>query len=374
MILDDLVKNPGAWLATGRDTGVALSHRIRLARNVKGEPFPGWAGVGVRRVLRERLFETLRDIPALRNGLFLNMDSLDALDRETLKERRLISLELVEQDKGQGGGVVVSEDEQIAIMINEEDHFRIQGIGSGMDARRTWTRLRELDEEIEQRVEYAFSSALGYLTACPSNVGTGLRVSVMMHLPGLRIMDEMGPAAKGLEKMGLAVRGLNGEGTEAWGNLYQISNQSTLGESEEALLDRMLKIGLEMAMHEENARTRALESRGVSLRDHVGRAFGIVRHATMLSFQEAVDLLSALRLGVDLGLIGRLSVGRINEALLLTQPAHLQKMAGAVKTPDERDEWRARMTRDMLGSATLKGARGRRAAGARSAMPARKSS
>ncbi len=374
MIIDDLVKNPGAWLATDSEPGVVISHRIRLARNAKGVPFPGWTDNRARRALRERVFEILRDIPSLSSGLFLDMDSLDPLDREALRERRLISLELAEQDKGNGGGVVVSADEQIAIMINEEDHFRIQGIGTGMEPDSIWKRLRELDEEIEQRIDYAFNPALGYLTACPSNVGTGLRISMMMHLPGLRIMDEMGPVAKGLEKIGLTVRGLNGEGTEAAGNMYQISNQSTLGESEEAIMAHLSDIVRDMVNHEQNARARVLENRKVSLLDHVGRAFGILRNATLLSFQEAVELLSALRLGVEFGLVQRLSVGRINEAMLLTQPAHLQKIAGETKTPDERDEFRARMARELLGAAHLKRTRSRRTLGTTPTQTARKPS
>ena len=363
MILDDLVKHPGAWLATNEEPGVVISHRIRLARNVKGEAFPGWARNRARCALRDRIFELLRDIPELRDGMFLDMDQLDALDREVLRERRLISLDLSEQTKERGSGVVVSADEQIAIMINEEDHFRLQGIGSGMNALATWQRLQALDEEIEQRIDYAFSPTLGYLTACPSNVGTGLRISMMMHLPGLRIMDEMGPVAKGLEKIGLTVRGLNGEGSDAAGNMCQISNQSTLGETEKTIMAQLAEISLELVRHESNARARVWESRRLTLLDHVGRAFGILQNATLLSYQEEVELLSALRLGVEFGLVQRLPAGRINEALLLTQPAHLQKIAGSLKSPDERDELRARMTRDLLGSASLKKTRGRRSSG-----------
>jgi protein arginine kinase len=362
MLIDDLVKNPGVWLSTDSEPGIVISHRIRLARNVCDVPFPEWARKQQRRELRERLFAVLRDVPTFQGGLFLAMEDLSPLDREVLRERHLISYDLAEEEKGRSGGVAVAPDEQIAVMINEEDHLRIQGIGPGMDPTRVWQRLRALDEEIEQRVEYAFSATLGYLTACPSNVGTGLRISLMMHLPGLRIMDDIMPATKGLEKLGLAVRGLNGEGTDAAGNMCQISNQSTLGESEEEIMLRIAEIGREFVGHERNARGRVTESRRARLLDHVGRAFGILRHATLLSFQEAVELLSALRLGVELGLIQRLPVGRINEVMLLTQPAHLQKIAGAEKSPEERDEIRAAMTRRLLGSAVLKGSRFRAAA------------
>ncbi len=346
MTIDDLLKSPGAWLAVGTDTGPVISSRIRLARNLKTAAFPGWAGAEE----CDRIWNMLRPIlSGLRNltpAATIGMADLEELDKQILFERHLISREQAE--KGKGSGLVLRDDERLSAMVNEEDHLRLQGMRPGLDLGGIWKQINELDSEIEQLVEYAFSAKLGYLTACPTNVGTGMRASVMLHLPGLVLMNEINPVIKGMGKIGLAVRGLWGEGTEAIGNMFQISNQMTLGETEEHLINNIEQIVQEIIEHEKNARTRLLERKETVVKDHVGRAYGILSHAHILTSKEALDLLSGLRLGVDLGILPSVERRIVDELLLLTQPGHLQKMEQRSLKPKERDRFRARLVREKL--------------------------
>lgn len=344
MIIDDLVKQRDSWLSPGQDpSGIVISSRVRLARNLRDVSFPGWADTDQRVQVCRTVREAVSHIPALRDAVYIDMDVLDDVDRQVLKERHLISPEMAE--KGKGSGLIIAEKGDIAVMINEEDHLRLQAICPGMNLDQVWKRIDSVDSEIEEQLEYAFSAQLGYMTACATNVGTGLRASLMMHLSGLRLIEEIEPVMRGLDKLGVAVRGLLGEGTEAYGNMFQISNYGTLGESEKVLIQRMVKIGTEVAQHERNARARLMEERRAFVLDQIGRAFGILMHARLLGSKEAVDLLSGLRLGVELGLVKNLTVSRINKIMLLTQPGHLQKITGERIDPDDRDERRAGMVR-----------------------------
>ncbi|HBA82951.1 MAG TPA: protein arginine kinase [Verrucomicrobia bacterium] len=349
MNMDELLKQTGSWLAPGADTGIVVSSRIRLARNLRSTPFPGWGGEDECERIWTQLKPIFEDMPAFRGGLLLHMAELDELDKHILFERHLISREQAE--KGRGSGLVASSDETLAIMVNEEDHFRLQAIRPGLDLSRTWVSVNHVDDLIEQKVSYAFSTRLGYLTACPTNVGTGMRASVMLHVPGLVLMNEINPIVKGMGKIGLAVRGLWGEGTEATGNMFQVSNQISLGEKEESILSNLEQIVLEIVEHEKNARTRLLERKDAVLRDHVGRAYGILSNAHILTSREALDLLSGLRLGIDLGILGRMNRYVIDELLLLTQPGHLQKVMNKKLKPKDRDIARAMLVRKKLAEA-----------------------
>ena len=247
-------------------------------------------------------------------------------------------------------------DESLAVMVNEEDHMRLQSMRPGLDLQQTWKAIDAVDTAIEKRVSYAFSARLGYLTACPTNVGTGLRASVMLHVPGLVLMNEISPIIKGMSKIGLTVRGLWGEGTEATGNMFQISNQITLGDSEEHIISNLEQIVLELVEHEKNARTRLMDRKEPVLKDHVGRAYGILSNAHILSSKEALDLLSGLRLGIDLGIFKNMNRRVIDELLLLTQPAHLQKVEDKKLRPKDRDRARATLVRARLAEAEKTGA------------------
>ncbi|MFT5239185.1 MAG: protein arginine kinase [Candidatus Promineifilaceae bacterium] len=351
MIVDDMVRTPGSWLGMKKPTGIVISSRIRLARNIEGVAFPGWAGEQERVQLLARLKGCFTSLASMPNTLVLEMAELAETDRDVLRERHLISQELAE--RGSGSALAISPDEQIAIMVNEEDHLRLQAIAPGMQLRDIWDKINAVDSEIEDLFGYAFSPQLGYLTACPSNVGTGLRASVMMHLAGLRLTNEVESVINGLEKIGLTVRGLWGEGTEAYGNMFQVSNQQTLGHSEAQIIDAFIELVTEVTQHEKNARARLAESQRVNLIDWVARAYGLLKNARIMSSQEKADLLSALRLGIEMGYVGGVDIADINQIMLMGQPGHLQKSTGRVLGPEERDTLRARLTRNKLQNAKL---------------------
>jgi protein arginine kinase len=325
---------------------VVISSRVRLARNLAGSAFPGWAGEDERRAVCQRLCSALIALPELSDGRCYDMGDLQAVEREVLKERQLISYEMAE--RRHGSALVASGDGRLAIMVNEEDHLRLQAMSPGMNLQKVWKRIDAVDSGLEQREAYAFSPQLGYLTACPSNVGTGLRASVMVHLGGLRLQDEVDAVVRGLHRMGLEVRGLLGEGTEAAGNMFQVSNRETLGESEGDIIRRLSSVVGELVRHETHARARLQESRLGRVMDHVSRAVGLLTHAHYLSSREAVELLSALRLGVEMDVLHNLTIARINELMLLIQPGHMQMAVGRPLGPDERDERRARTVRAKL--------------------------
>jgi protein arginine kinase len=351
--LDDLLKQPGVWLQIGGNTGVMVSSRVRLARNIAGEAFPGWAGAeeSVRIWASQR--PVIEALPALAKPLVVEMAELSRVDRDMLVERHLMSRDLAE--KGRGSGLILKRDESLAVMLNEEDHLRIQAMSPGLNLAECWKRVDALDTEIESRMAYAFSSRLGYLTACPTNVGTGMRASVMLHLPGLVLMNEINGIIKGVSKIGLAVRGLWGEGTDASGNMFQISNQVTLGEKEETIIERLDQIVLEIAEHEKNARERMVQQKEASIRDHIGRAYGILSQAYLLHSKETLDLLSALRLGIDLGLVTDWTKSVIDELFIRIQPGHLQKREGKSIGAEKRDVARARLIREWLAERRRKG-------------------
>lgn len=366
-IVDDLVKQPGAWLEVGGNTGIMVSSRVRLARNLAREAFPGWAGEAELARIRERLGCAIDSPELLGIPLVIEIPDLSRMERDILVERHLISRDLAE--KGRGSALILRRDETLAAMLNEEDHLRLQAMSPGLNLAACWKRVDALDTAIESRLEYAFSQRLGYLTACPSNVGTGMRASVMLHLPGLVLMNEVDGVIKGANKIGLAVRGMWGEGTDASGNMFQISNQTTLGEKEEDILGRLERIVLEIAGHEKNARLRLLERKAISLRDHVGRAYGILSQAQLLNSRETLDLLSALRLGIDLGLVADWSKAAIDELFILIQPGHLQKIGGKTIGAEKRDMERARLVRERLAA---RGRRGRAGGLLRSAAACRR--
>ncbi|HMP89080.1 MAG TPA: protein arginine kinase [Kiritimatiellia bacterium] len=346
MDIDSLLGNSNAWMASGDKEQIVISSRIRLARNLKDRAFPGWGGEEECARIWAQLRPRLSTIKELNPEIDAGMDELDELDKQILLERHLISREQAE--KGKGSGLITRADEMLSVMVNEEDHLRIQSMTAGLDLHGAWSAIDRLDTKIERETEYAFSPRLGYLTSCPTNVGTGMRASVMMHLPGLALMEEINPIIKGLGKIGLVVRGLWGEGTEAVGNMFQISNQMTLGEKESDIVKNIEQIAMEIIEHEKNARLRLIEKKELFLRDHIGRAFGVLTNAHLLNTKEALDLLSDLRLGVDLGILKHVDRKTVDELMMLTQPGHLQKMEGRILKPKDRDRVRAKRVRERL--------------------------
>ena len=333
-------------MESGLNDGPVVSCRIRLARNLKDTVFPGWASKEDLNRVWDAAVAAFDHEELGQEFLRWRMDELDPLERELLFERHLISAELAERKTG--SGVFVSEDEARSVMINEEDHIRLQSLQPGLNLKEAWKKAEALDDALEQSLNYAFSSKLGYLTACPSNLGTGLRASVMLHLPGLVLTEELKPVINAVTKIGLAVRGLWGEGSEPAGHMFQISNQITLGKTEVEIIDHLEQIVLEVIEHEKNARLRLMETAKIKVHDHVGRSLGVLTHASLMSSGEALDLLSGLRLGIDLGLMPEIKRQDIDQLFIRIHPAHLQKEAGETLSPEERDVKRAQLIRRFL--------------------------
>ncbi len=325
---------------------IVMSSRVRLARNLKEAAFPGWAKKPERLRVLELIRPAVEALPEMNGAFSGTMDALSTLDKQLLVERHLISRE--HAAKSAGSGLVLNRDETFCFMINEEDHLRMQALRPGLQLRQAWSALDQADSALEQKLEYAFSPELGYLTACPTNIGTGIRVSAMLHLPGLVLAEQINPIIQSVNKLGLAVRGLYGEGTEALGNVFQVSNQMTLGESETAIVERLEKVLAQIIEHEENARATLLEKKAKVVYNHIGRAYGILANAHSISSKETMNLLSLMRLGIDVGLFPGVDRSPVDELFILTQPAHLQKQHSEKLSAEERDLLRADMVRERL--------------------------
>ena len=325
---------------------IVMSSRVRLARNLKDAPFPGWAKKPERIRVLELIRPAVSTLPDMKESFSETMDSLSPLDKQILVERHLISRE--HAAKSAGSGLVLNQEETLCVMINEEDHLRMQALRPGLQCRQAWMAVDQADSALERKLDYAFSPDLGYLTACPTNIGTGIRVSAMLHLPGLVLAEQINPIIQSVNKLGLAVRGLYGEGTEALGNVFQVSNQMTLGESESAIVERLEKVLAQLIEHEENARGMLLEKKPKMVYNHIGRAYGILANAHSISSKETMNLLSLMRLGVDVGLFPGVDRGLVDELFILTQPAHLQKQHSEKLSAEERDLLRADMVRERL--------------------------
>ena len=345
--LDDLTRSPGEWLrGSGPESDIVISSRIRLARNLADFPFISRATEQDRNQIEHLLRET---ILATENGnhlLYLDVEQLSGIDRQLLVERHLISREHAESHGSRA--VAIDQAEKFSLMINEEDHLRIQAMQSGLDLQNTWDHINRIDDLIESKVTYAYHERLGYLTACPTNVGTGMRVSVMLHLPALVITRQIDKVFRSLQKISLAVRGLYGEGSQAMGDFYQISNQITLGRSEPDLIKQVGDIVPVIIDYERQARDFLIRESHENLHDRVSRAYGILRTAQTISSEETMHLLSSVRMGVNLGLIEDLEIPTVNELFILTQPAHLQKLSGSELDTADRNIERARYLRRHL--------------------------
>ncbi len=347
MKLNGFLHQVGEWLqGTGPNSEIVMSSRVRIARNFDGMPFTHRAN---REQLKEIVHLSRRAIQGssfLKNSIFIDLEKVSHLDRQLLLERHLISREHAEA-KGLRG-VAIGDREIVSIMMNEEDHLRMQAIQSGFQLMEAWRLISQIDKDLDSKLKFAFSGSLGYLTACPTNVGTGMRASVMLHLPSLVLIKQIGKVLQAITKLGLAARGLYGEGTKPAGNFFQVSNQITLGQSEEEIIDNIEKVVKQILGYEDNARKILLSKRKKQLEDRVFRAYGILKNVRIISSQETLSLLSDLRLGVDLGLIDNIKRSSLNELFIRIQPAHLQKMEGKELSPEERDVRRARLIREKL--------------------------
>jgi protein arginine kinase len=347
----ELAKTSGEWLrGSGPESDIVISSRIRLARNLADFPFIARATdvdkAEIERILRGRVESLQHSGKFSGKSLYLNVNELEDIDRQFLVERQLISREHAESEGARA--VVIDPGEQFSVMINEEDHLRIQVMHSGLDLDAAWQQITELDDQIEQHVTYAYNDRFGYLTACPTNVGTGVRVSIMLHLPALVITRQIEKVFRSLQKINLAVRGLYGEGSQAMGDFYQISNQITLGRSEEELTKQVADVVPVLIDYERQAREFLIRESQETLHDRISRAFGILRSAKTISSEETMHLLSSVRMGVNLGLIQGVEIPTVNKLFIHTQPAHLQKLTGMELDSSDRNIERASYLRRHL--------------------------
>jgi protein arginine kinase len=338
----------GEWLrGSGPESDIVISSRIRLARNLADFPFIRRCNAYDKGTIEQSLRAKFEHVDGLSHLLYLDVAKLEKVDRQFLVERQLISRELADSEGARS--VAVDPNEQFSVMVNEEDHLRIQLMKSGLDLQSAWMQINEIDDRIESCVDYAFHKRLGYLTACPTNVGTGMRVSVMMHLPALVITQQIDKVFRSLQKISLAVRGLYGEGSQAMGDFYQISNQITMGRSEDQLITQVGDVVPVLIDYERRARDFLVHKSQKDLHDKVSRAFGILCTAQTISSEETMHLLSSVRMGVNLGLIRDVEIPTINQLFIQTQPAHLQKIRGIELASDDRNIERALYLQRHLG-------------------------
>jgi len=347
MLLNEMARRPAPWLnGSGPDSGIVLSSRIRLARNISEFPFPPAATTDVREKIIDFMQTAFSRVARMKAGGFFRSADIDSMDQMFLAERHLISPQFMQD--GTGRGLFIDENEKVSIMLNEEDHIRLQVLSSGMSLYDCWEFANSLDSEIGDVLEYDFDDEFGFLTACPTNVGTGLRASILIHLPGLALTREIDNVISRISKVGLMVRGFYGEGTDVLGNLFQISNQTTLGRTEEEIIDSLSKVSKQIIEYERGAEETLMKDAPEQIEDKVWRSYGILTNARVLTSNEVMNLLSALRLGLSLELIDRVDYKVLNELLIITQPAHLQKYVGREMDTTERDMMRADLVRERI--------------------------
>ncbi len=348
-IINYLLQHRSGWLVpAGEDSEIVLSSRVRLARNLSDFLFPNRADQNSLTAVREKIFDALAKIDRFSDRWFIDMDALSEVDRHFLVERHLISYEHTVE--GFGKGLAITPDETVAIMINEEDHLRMQVLLGGFNIDKAWEEMNAIDDSLSQLLEFAFSPEFGYLTACPTNVGTGLRGSLMMHLPALVMTKQINQVLQTISQLNFAARGLYGEGTQALGNIFQISNQACLGYTEVELLESIKRLARQIIDQERSAREKILRTSRMMLEDRIWRAYGLLKNARIMNSAEAFEYLSMVRLGLDLELIKEVDLQTVNDLFIIIQPAHLQKISGRKLSSRQRDIKRANILRNRLGN------------------------
>lgn len=344
-LINTVAANKAKSSTSAKSSSIVISSRLRLARNLNAYPFPNCAKVAQRCDILSKIETSLADIPYLKKGFFYKMEELSSLEKKVLVERHWISRELSELNEG--SAVFISSDQICSVMVNEEDHLRIQFIKTGFNLKALWKTVNQFDDLLESSIPYAFSKEFGYLTACPSNLGTGLRASVMMHLPGLSISENMDKVIRASNQLGLAVRGLFGEGSDANGHIFQISNQQTLGESEETILSRLGGVLKNIIEHELNARLQYLEKNKLKLIDQIARSHALLSSAHLISSDEAMNHLSMIRLAIDLEFLPEKFRSLVDYLFIEIQPGHIQYPDEAISV-QLRDIKRAELLRNNL--------------------------
>ncbi len=345
----DLVSTMPQWCdSEGEAAELVISSRARLARNLTTLPFVHRSIKNERLRVIEQVERAVQSSGDVAQSVYLSLLDTSELERRLLVERRLISPALA--DGTRPAGVFVGRGESYSLMVNEEDHLRLQTIRGGLQVRAAWRDADKIDTELSKTLDFAFSDEFGYLTTCPSNTGTGMRLSVLIHLPGLTLADQMDHVARAMEEIGFTVRGMYGEGTGKSGNMYQVSNQWTLGHTEQELVERLDRVARQLARYEERAGDALLSRAKRQTEDRVARAYGLIKHARLLGEKEALDALSMLRMGACLRMSEGMEHTRFNRLLITIQPAHVQKNAGRSLTDEELDERRAELVREHMDS------------------------
>jgi len=347
MELGDLLNHTSEWLkGTGPNSDIVISSRIRLARNLESFPFPHWANKEQQEGIVRIIEKARNDIGYLKEAVYFKLEELDNIDRQFLVERHLMSIE--HSQKVESKGILFDKEEVLSIMINEEDHLRMQVMQSGFNLFEAWNIVNRIDDSLAKELDYAFLSDWGYLTACPTNTGTAMRGSVMLHLPGLVMTGQINRVLAAIAKLSFTTRGLYGEGTQASGNFFQISNQVSLGHSEGEIIENINSLIRQIIDQENQSREAMLSGKRPMLEDRVNRSLGILKSARIISSQEAIELLSMVRLGIDIGIIKDIDRRSVNELFIMTQPAHLQKLENKKLSSQERDVKRANLIRSRI--------------------------
>jgi len=347
MQMNELLSNKSEWLkGNGPDSNIAISTRVRVARNLEGHLFFNRANAEQREKTLLKLQDALARNRFLKGAMSLRMKDVSELDRLFLVERHLMSREHMQDVPHKG--LVVGDKEIVSVMLNEEDHIRLQVLQSGFNVMEAWRIVEDIDAELSKKVKFDYSSKFGYLTSCPTNTGTGMRASVMLHLSALVMSGQVDKVFDGISRLGFTMRGFYGEGTEFLGDFFQISNQVALGHSEMEVLDNLERVINKIVAREKEIRQDFLNERKSELMDRISRAYGTLKSARIITSSETIKLLSAVRLGVDLGFVEDMDIPGVNEILLLTQPAHLQKSYNMELGPHDRDVKRADLIREKL--------------------------
>ncbi|OCS87968.1 protein arginine kinase [Caryophanon tenue] len=343
MTQDPLLKaTTPSWMEAPSEDDIVISTRIRLARNITNYRFPRLQTEEEATLIQQKVTSLL----ASQQYRALPMDELSALERLVLVEKHMISPLLAKRKKG--ASLLIRQDEQVSVMVNEEDHLRIQSLCPGLQLQQAYDAANELDSQLEQQLEYAYDEKLGYLTTCPTNLGTGLRASVMLHLPALTLTNQMKQLIQTMPRLGMVVRGIYGEGSENLGNMYQVSNQITLGKSEADILEDLQAVAEKIILREQQAREQLVERAALTLEDRIFRSLGTLRYARTLTSEEAATCLSNVRLGINLGYIHDVSIATINQCMMLIQRGLLQQHTDATLQPEKRDLVRATLLREQL--------------------------
>ena len=347
MQINDFLHQTSEWLkGTGPNSDIVISSRIRLARNFDKIPFPHWAAKKQSEEVLQKVEEARQQAELLKKTTVFKLAELDSLDKQFLVERHLMSLEHAQKKNNKA--LITDDEEIISIMVNEEDHIRCQVMQSGFNLFEAWRIINSIDDALVKILHFAFSSEWGYLTACPTNTGTGMRGSVMLHLPALVMTRQINRVLAAIAKLSFTSRGLYGEGTQASGNFFQISNQVALGHSEEEIIGSINGLIRQIVEQENSAREAMVSREKAFLEDRINRSFGILKSARIISSQETIELLSMVRLGCDLGVIKDIDRRTLNELFIITQPAHLQKLENKKFSSQERDIKRAETIRQKL--------------------------